>query len=262
MDDAVRIMNVDKLQARVYVDRHALGKAAGEAVAAKVKELLETKTVSMIFAAAQSQVEFVETLVAAKGIDWSRVTAFHMDEYVGLPGTAPQSLGRWLRDRLLDRVRPGKVHLLDGMAQDTVQECARYAKLLKDAPPDITCMGIGENGHLAFNDPAFADFNDPKAVKTVEPDLVSRQQQVNEGAFPSLAAMPTAAFTLTIPTLVSATWIYGMVPGTRKAAAVKRTLDGAISAECPATILRRHDQAVLYLDRESAKLTDTAIAGR
>jgi glucosamine-6-phosphate deaminase len=123
-------------------------------------------------------------------------------------------------------------------------------------------MGIGENGHLAFNDPAFAEFNDPKAVKTVEPDLVSRQQQVNEGAFPSLEAMPIAAFTLTIPTLVSATWIYGMVPGSRKAAAVKRTLDGAISTECPATILRRHDQAVLYLDRDSAKLTDTAIAGR
>ena len=262
MDDAIRIMKVEKLQARVYGDRQALGRAAGEAVIAKLKELLPQKPVTMIFAAAQSQVDFLETLAAAKGIDWARVNAFHMDEYIGLPGTAPQSLGRWLRDRFLDRVRPGKVHLLDGMVKDPQQECERYSTLLKASPPDITCMGIGENGHLAFNDPPFADFQDPKMVKIVEPDLVSRHQQVSEGVFASLEAMPKAAYTLTIPTLLSATWIYCMVPGPRKAAAVKRTLDGPIATECPATILRRHERTVVYLDRESAKLTDTAIAGR
>src|SRR5579883_2371119 len=165
MDDAVRIMKVEKLQARVYVDRAALGRAAGEAAAAKLKELLAKKPVSVIFAAAPSQNEFLETLVAAKGVDWSRVTAFHMDEYVGLPGTAPQSFGRWLRDRIFDRVKPGKVHYLDGMAKDSAKECDRYARLLQESPPDITCMGIGENGHLAFNDPPVADSTEHRAAK-------------------------------------------------------------------------------------------------
>lgn len=262
MDDAVRIMKVDKLQARVFVDRQALGRAAGAAVAERMNELLSAKPVSMIFAAAQSQIEFLETLIAAKGIDWSRVTAFHMDEFIGLPGTAAQSFGRWLRDRLFDPVKPGRVHYLDGMAKNVDQECARYAALLRESPPDITCMGIGENGHLAYNDPPVADFNDPKAVKQVEVDVASRRQQVNEGCFPALDAVPKTAMTLTIPTLLAAPWIYCMVPGARKAAAVKRTLEGSIATECPATILRRHDRTVLYLDRDSSKLADTAIAGR
>jgi glucosamine-6-phosphate deaminase len=262
MDDAVRVMKVEKLQARVYVDRGALGRAAGEAAAVKLRELLAEKPVSVIFAAAPSQNEFLGTLVAAKGIDWSQVTAFHMDEYVGLPGTAPQSFGRWLRDRIFDKVKPGKVHYLDGMAKDAGQECARYTALLKAAPPDVTCMGIGENGHLAFNDPPVADFQDPEAVKVVELDLASRRQQVNDGCFDTLDAVPKTAMTLTIPTLLSAPWIYCMVPGPRKAPAVKRTLEGAIATECPATVLRQHERAVLFLDRDSASLADTAIAGR
>jgi len=262
MDDAVRIMKVEQLQAKVYVDRAGLGRAAGEAAAAKLRELLAKKPVSVIFAAAPSQNEFLETLVAAKGIDWSRVTAFHMDEYVGLPGSAPQSFGRWLRDRIFDKVKPGKVHYLDGMAKDADRECARYSALLSAAPPDITCMGIGENGHLAFNDPPVADFKDPKAVKVVELDLASRKQQVNDGCFDQLEAVPETAMTLTIPTLLSAPWIYCMVPGPRKAPAVKRTLEGSISTECPATILRRHERAVLFLDKDSASLADTALAGR
>lgn len=262
MEDAVRIVKVEKLLAKVYVDRGALGRAAGEAAASKLRELLAKKPVSVIFAAAPSQNEFLETLVAAKGIDWSRVTAFHMDEYVGLPGTAPQSFGRWLRDRIFDKVKPGKVHYLDGMAKNAAQECARYTALLKAAPPDVTCMGIGENGHLAFNDPPVADFQDPAAVKVVELDLASRKQQVNDGCFDTLEAVPKTAMTLTIPTLLSAPWIYCMVPGPRKAPAVKRTLEGSIATDCPATILRQHERALLFLDKDSASLADTAIAGR
>jgi len=262
MDDAVRVFKVDKLQARVFTDKHALGRAAAAAVAGKMRELQAKQTVSMIFAAAQSQNEFLEALLAEKGLDWSRVTAFHMDEFIGLPGTAPQSFGRWLRDRLFDKVRPGTVHYLDGMAKDVVRECERYAGLLKATPPDITCMGIGENGHLAYNDPPYADFNDPKAVKPVEIDDASRQQQVNEGCFPIMRDVPKIAITLTVPALLAAPWIYCMVPGPRKAAAVKRTLEGSIATDCPATILRRHDRAVLYLDQDSSKLADTAIAGR
>jgi len=262
MDEAIRTFKVDKLQARVFVDRQALGRAAARDVAAKLQELQSRKNVSVIFAAAQSQNEFLEALIAAPGIDWAKVTAFHMDEFIGLPGTAPQSFGRWLRDRLFDKVKPGRVHYMDGMANDVEKECARYAALLKASPPDITCMGIGENGHLAYNDPPYADFNDPKAVKQVEVALASRQQQVNEDCFSKLEEVPKTAITLTVPTLLSAPWIYSMVPGARKAQAVKRTLEGAITADCPATILRRHDRAVLYLDRDSSTLADTAIAGR
>ena len=262
MDDAIRTFKVDKLQARVFVDRQALGRAAAQDVSARLKELVPRKTVSVIFAAAQSQNEFLEALVASPGIDWSRVIAFHMDEFIGLPGTAPQSFGCWLRERLFDKVKPGRVHYLDGMAKDVEKECARYAALLQASPPDITCMGIGENGHLAYNDPPYADFNDPKAVKQVEVALASRQQQVNEDCFNRLEEVPRTAITLTVPALLSAVWIYSMVPGPRKAQAVKRTLEGAITADCPATILRRHDRAVLYLDRDSSKLADTAIAGR
>ncbi len=262
MDEATRIFKVDKLQAQVFIDRRALGRAAAEAAAAKLKELLAKKPVSVIFAAAQSQIEFLEALAATKGIDWSTVSAFHMDEFIGLPGTAPQSFGRWLRDRFFDKVKPGKVHYLDGMAKHVDRECERYAALLKASPPDITCMGIGENGHLAYNDPPFASFDEPKAVKQVEVATASRQQQVNEGCFAKLDEVPKTAITLTIPTLLAAPWIYCMVPGERKAQAVKRTLEGTISADCPATILRRHERAVLYLERDSAKLADTAIAGR
>lgn len=262
MDDAIRTFKVEKLQSKVYVDRKAMGAAAGKAAADKIRELLKKKPVSVIFAAAPSQNEFLEALVAAKGIDWKKVTAFHMDEYVGLPGTAPQSFGRWLRDRIFAKVKPGKVHYLDGMAKDSAKECMRYSKLLKASPPDITCMGIGENGHLAFNDPPVADFDDPKAVKIVELDLASRQQQVNDGCFDRLDSVPKTAMTLTIPTLLSAPWIYCMVPGPRKAPAVKRTLEGSIATECPATILRKHGKAILFLDKDSASQADTALAGR
>jgi len=262
MDEAVRVFKVEKLQARVYTDKQALGRAAAAAVAAKMRELQAKKPVSVIFAAAQSQNEFLEALLLEKGVDWSRVTAFHMDEFIGLPGAAPQSFGRWLRDRLFDKVKPGTVHYLDGMAKDVDQECARYSALMKASPPDITCMGIGENGHLAYNDPPYADFSDPKLVKRVLIDDASRQQQVNEGCFPVMKDVPKDAMTLTIPALLAAPWIYCMVPGPRKAAAVKRTLEGAIATDCPATILRRQDRAVLYLDMDSSKLADTAIAGR
>lgn len=263
MTQAIRTMKVEKLEARIFADRAALGRAAGTAAAEQLKTLLQRKPVSMIFAAAPSQNEFLETLAASKGIDWTRVTAFHMDEYLGLPGTAPQSFGRWLKDRIFDRVKPGKVHYLDGMAGEAQAECDRYSALLKASPPDITCMGIGENGHLAFNDPPVADFEDPRAVKPVDLDLASRQQQVNDGCFASLEAVPRTALTLTIPTLLAAPHIFCMVPGPRKAPAVKRTLEGKIATECPATVLRRHPRAVLFLDRDSANtLADTAIAGR
>lgn len=261
-ESAIRIFKAEQLEARVYPDRKALGRAAGEAAALEIAELSARKTVSIIFAAAPSQNEFLETLVAAPGINWSRVTAFHMDEYVGLPPEAPQRFGNWLRDRIFKQVKPGKVHYLDGSAKDPEQECRRYTELLQASPPDITCMGIGENGHLAFNDPPYAFFKDPKAVKVIELDVVSRQQQVNDGCFSRLDEVPKTALTLTIPTLLSAKRIYCMVPGPRKAKAVAATLAGPVEEACPASILRRQPAAVLYLDKDSAALADTALAGK
>jgi glucosamine-6-phosphate deaminase len=262
MDDgAVRIFQADRLQARVYPDRAALGRAAGEAAAARIREISARKPVSIIFAAAPSQNEFLETLAAAPGVDWSRVVAFHMDEYVGLRADAPQGFGNWLRARLFDRVKPGVVHTLRGEG-DPEAECRRYAALLEASPPDLTCMGIGENGHLAFNDPPYAFFEDPQPVKVVELDPVSRRQQVNDGCFAAFEEVPKTAITLTIPTLLSAAWILCMVPGPRKAAAVRDALLGPVRESCPASVLRRKERAVLYLDLDSAAQADTALAGK
>jgi len=181
------------------------------------------------------------------------VTAFHLDEYVGLSSEAPESFGNFLRVKLFEKVHPGNVYYLNGMAGDLEAECKRYAGLLEDHPLDIACIGIGESGHLAFNDPPFADFQDPLLVKVVELDLVSRQQQVRDGCFQNLEEVPRKAITLTIPAILSAKFIYCMVPAHSKAEAVKRTLQDSVSTDCPATILRKHDNAILFLDRGSGK---------
>ena len=259
----IRTMNVDKVRVEVYSSRVEMGLAVAEAVATRMRQLLSQKQgVSVVFAAADSQKEFLDALAAEKGIDWGRVTAFHMDEYLGVPGTAPQSFGRWLRDRLFGRVRPGTVHYMDGMGRSPEAECARYAALLQSAPLDIACLGIGENGHLAFNDPPVADFADPKRVKRVEIDEASRIQQSAEGNFPRPEDVPRVALTMTIPALLAAPFIVCTVPGPRKAQAVKAALYGPLSTACPATAVRSHAGTVVYLDPESSRLIDTAIAGR
>jgi glucosamine-6-phosphate deaminase len=232
-----------------------MGKAAGQSVAEKMREILRKKQgLSIVFASAPSQNEFLKELSQSPGIDWSKVTTFHLDEYVGLSSEAPESFGHFLWVELFDKVHPGNVYYLNGMAEDLEAECKRYAALLKEHPLDIACIGIGENGHLAFNDPPFADFQDPLLVKIVELDLVSRQQQVRDGCFKSLQEVPKKAITLTIPTILSAKFISCMVPGPTKAEAVKKTLEGSISMSCPASILRTHHEAVLFLDTDSARL--------
>lgn len=242
---------VDRLKVEVYADRRLMGTAAGEAVAAKMRELLAAKPrIRMIFAAAPSQNEMLETLVRAEGIEWSRVTAFHMDEYIGLPEDAPQRFSRFLTDRLFSLVHPGEVHLIDGTAPPA-DECERYGRLIKEAPIDIVCLGVGENGHIAFNDPPVADFQDPAVIKPVELDDVCRQQQVNDGCFASFGEVPTHALTLTIPALMSGTSLFCVVPGPTKRAAVKQMLTGPISESCPASILRTHADCTLYADPDS-----------
>lgn len=242
---------VDRLKLEVYNNRQDMGTAAAGDTIQKMKELLQTRErIRMVFAAAPSQNEFLKQLRQVEGIDWSRVTAFHMDEYIGLAADAPQRFGTFLRESLFDAVKPGEVYYIDS-AGDIEDEIARYSALLKMAPIDIVCLGIGENGHIAFNDPPVADFQDKAMVKSVELDRACRQQQVNDGCFAAFDHVPTQALTLTIPTLFSGAHLYCIVPGPTKAQAVERTLNGPISEECPSSILRRHPDCTLYLDRES-----------
>lgn len=253
---------VERLAVQVYRDRAALGAAAGTAVAATLRDLLAGRaTVRMIFAAAPSQHELLATLREAPGIDWSRVVAMHMDEYLDLPAAAPQRFGHFLRRHLFDHARPGAVHLLAagaiaGDAEAAVRaECARYAALLAE-PIDIVCLGIGENGHLAFNDPPVADFADPALVKPVDLDLACRRQQVNDGCFPTLADVPRRAITLTIPALLSGRHLFCAVPGPTKRAAVRAALEGPVVTSCPASILRTHPSCILYVDTDSYGAAD------
>ncbi|MDR6553073.1 glucosamine-6-phosphate deaminase [Paenibacillus qinlingensis] len=244
-------VQIDELQVNVYQNRKALGQAAGLDAATRIKSLLAEKAaVRIIFAAAPSQNEMLETLAQDEAIDWSRITVFHMDEYIGLSEEAPQRFGRFLTDRLFHLVNPGTVHLINS-SNEAEDECRRYSALLEEAPIDVVCLGIGENGHIAFNDPPVADFADPLWIKRVELDDICLQQQVNDGCFDRIAEVPTHALTLTIPALMSGAHLFCSVPGVTKHQAVQRTLSGSISTECPSTILRRHPDCTMYLDLDS-----------
>ena len=246
-------MRIDKLDVGVYKTRAEMGAAAVVRVSEKINELLgQQESVNIIFAAAPSQNEFLKGLLVAP-IDWSRIRAFHMDEYIGLAPDATQGFGNFLRERLFGKVDFLAVHYIDGGATDLKKECERYAGLLLDYPPDIVCMGIGENGHIAFNDPPVADFNDRYVVKVVELDQPCRQQQVNDGCFARLDLVPGHALTLTVPALMAGRFIYCMVPGPLKAEAVYNTLHQEIVEAYPASVLRRHAHAELFLDVDSAE---------
>ena len=208
----------------------------------------------MIFAAAPSQNEVLYALATDREIPWSRVNAFHMDEYIGLDADAPQGFGNFLKAHIFGLADFKSVSYIDISATDAEKECARYAELLAQYPTDIVVMGIGENGHIAFNDPPVADFNDGKAVKPVELDEICRNQQVNDGCFAKLYDVPKTAITLTVPTLFAGDHLFCIVPAKTKANAVRATLCDEINEKCPATILRRHKSAILYLDGDSSSL--------
>ncbi len=236
---------------RSFPDRASMGRAAGTDVAAYLRDLLARQAgVRMIFAAAPSQTEALAALVAAPGVDWSRITAFHMDEYVGLPSGAPQRFAAWLDAHLFTKVPFGVVRRI-GPEPDAGAAADGYAALLAEAPVDVVCLGIGVNGHVAFNDPPVADFRDPLAVKIVELDDVCRQQQVDDGCFPDVASVPTHALTLTVPRLMDGGRLFCVVPGPAKRPAVTATLHGPIETACPASILRTHPDCTLYLDADS-----------
>ena len=243
---------VDKLAVKISPNRNEMGAVAAKDICNKIRELfLKKAEINIIFAAAPSQNDVLEALVASD-IDWSRINAYHMDEYIGLDSKAPQCFGNFLMEHIFDKVPFKSVNLINSAPADPEMECVRYAQLIEENPADIIIMGIGENGHIAFNDPWVADFQDEKKVKTVLLDEVCRQQQVNDGCFVSIDLVPKSAVTLTCPVFIQAPHLFCIVPAKTKARAVKRTLCGEINEECPATVLREHSSAILYLDADSA----------
>lgn len=240
-------------QVRVFEDRAAVGAAASNDIAEELRlRLSHQDRVRMIFAAAPSQNEVLDALVTADGVDWSRVDAFHMDEYIGLAPDAPERFGSWLRRALFDRVAFGAVSLIDA-AGDPGATISSYTDALSAGLIDIVCCGIGVNGHIAFNDPPVADFDDPVDMKVVELDLASRQQQVDDDCFGALDDVPTHALTLTIPRLLRAEAIFCIVPGGNKAKAVAATFREPVGPAVPATVLRTHENCRFYFDSESAR---------
>lgn len=246
----------ENIKVKIFASKEEVGKAAAIAVAEKLDAAISEKGLAnLILATGASQFQFLENL-QKQAIDWKKITVFHLDEYKGMPVTHPASFRKYLRERILDKVQPKQVHYLNGDAPDAEAEVLRYENLLKEHPIDIACIGIGENGHIAFNDPPVADFNDPKLVKVVELDEACRKQQLGEGWFPTFDDVPTHALTLTIPAIMGCKHISCVVPDGRKAEAVYNTLNTEISTACPATILRTHPDTVLYLDSESASKLD------
>jgi glucosamine-6-phosphate deaminase len=243
---------------QLHVEIHPTNQAMGEAAALYLVETIQAlhqhrETANLIFATGNSMLHFYAGICRHHPkVDWQRVRIFHMDEYVGMRADHPASFRRYLHEKVIDRLHPQAFFEVRGDTPDAVEECKRYADLLARYPADVCCLGIGENGHLAFNDPPYADFDDPQTVKIVRLAEKSRRQQVGEGHFASLAEVPVEAITLTIPALLAPPCVIGIVPEARKAEAVKAALLGPITEDCPASILRQTSQARLFLDEESA----------
>ncbi|MGB3717581.1 MAG: glucosamine-6-phosphate deaminase [Candidatus Promineifilaceae bacterium] len=252
--DSLLKTKVDLLPVTVYKTNEEMGQAAASDATAVIKAAIDKKrSANIIIATGNSQLTFLEALRGQKGIDWSKVTIFHMDEYIDLPGGHPASFPTFLRRHLLDHIpEPAAFYPVQARAGQLETDCAEYARLLRRFPADLCAMGIGENGHIAFNDPPFAEFDDPVWVKVVRMDDVSRRQQVGEGHFGSLDEVPTHAITLTIPALLAAERVFCIVPEGRKQDAVYQTLNGPITESCPASILRQSTYVHLYLDSDAA----------
>ncbi len=248
MGKAIRSFKKDKLQVNIFTSETEMGTNAAEFVAQKINSVIQTKgSANLILATGTSQFAFLEAL-KNRVINWKKITVFHLDEYKGISDQHPASFRKFLKERILDIVKPGKVYLINGDAENLEETIEQYEALLKKHPVDIACIGIGENGHIAFNDPHVADFHDPKLVKVVELDHACRKQQLGEGWFPALEDVPKEAGTLTISAIMNCKTISCVVPGDRKAKAVQDALNGPVSIICPASILREHPYAVLFLD--------------
>lgn len=259
MPDLMKTFHIGGIRAAVFESKAGLAEAAADQAATSIREAISRRGSARIaVATGNSQVALIDRLVRLPAIDWSAVDAFHLDEYVGIPDSHPASFRLWLRTRFAEIAKPRSMHYLNGDAADLNGEILRYTTLIDEQPLDLAFVGIGENGHIAFNDPAVADFDDAATVKRVALDAACRRQQVGEGHFPNMDAVPREALTLTCPALLRAYTLVCSVPDVRKALAVKDAIEGDISTTCPASILRRHPRAFLYLDAESASRLSAA----
>jgi glucosamine-6-phosphate deaminase len=249
----VKRFQVGTMKLEIHASKRAAGSAAARAAAETLKELEETrKEIGVIFATGASQLEMLSALTSMPDLPWKKVQGFHLDEYLGIEENHPASFRRYLRENLTDRVPMGEFFAIDGSSRDSDGVRQEYVQELNAAEPQLCLLGIGENGHLAFNDPAEANFSDPDAMKVVTLDTACRQQQLAEGWFEKFEDVPEQALTLTIPTMLKVPKLIVSVPGGRKAQSVRRTLADPISTACPATILRVHPDVTIYLDQESA----------
>ena len=249
------------MDVQVFTDKDTLGEAAAEFVAERLRQAIAGRgEANLIVATGASQYEFLAAFRQVEGVDWSKVTAFHLDEYLGMSNRHPASFRRYLHERLFNHLPFKTVHLLEGDAPDPEAECRRFASLLAERTVDVACIGIGENGHLAFNDPP-ADFNAPELVYIASLDEACRRQQVGEGHFATIEDVPEKALSLSIPAILSARIISCVCPDQRKAEAVRCALKGPLTPDCPASILRQHADCHLFLDVESASLLAPTAAG-
>jgi glucosamine-6-phosphate deaminase len=249
------VVAYDRAQVHFHPDVPAMARAAADQAAALMRAAVAARGVAhVMFATGNSQLAFTECLVTeTPDVPWSDTVVFHMDEYLGVGPEHPAGFGKWIRQRIVERTSPRAAYYVDGLAEPEA-ECARYAGLLAQYPLDLCCLGIGENGHLAFNDPPVADFADPLDVKVVELETACRQQQINEGHFPDMASVPTQALTVTIPALLRASQVMAIVPEARKAEPVRAALSERISTQCPASALRTIAHATVHLEPQSARL--------
>jgi glucosamine-6-phosphate deaminase len=253
----VKTFKAGQLSVRAYASPADLSADVASVTQVYLKKVLKAKgKAAAILATGNSQIKFLEQLIRLGGVDWSKITLFHMDEYLGISGDHKASFRRYMRERVANLVKPRAFHYLEGDALLPMDECARYTKLLKAQPIDLCCLGVGENGHLAFNDPPVANFKDKHSVTIAKLDDRCRLQQVGEGHFPNMDYVPQYALTLTIPMLCSAKKLLCIAPEKRKAQAVRAALQGPISTDCPASILRRQAHATMFVDTDSVSLLD------
>ena len=253
-DNSIEAKTVDRMSVHIFGSNEKLGQAAANDLAVILSQILsKQEKAAIIFACANSQLTFLTAVKAIKGIDWNRIVIFHMDEYLGMSDQHPASFARFIGEKLVDFVHPAGFYPLDGDTIDVKSELKRYTELLHKYPPDVCILGIGENGHLAFNDPP-ADFDTKELIHVVSLDLACRMQQVNEGHFPTLNEVPKQALSLTVPALLAAKHVLAIVPEERKAKAVQAAVKGPVTPNCPASILRTQSHVTMYLDRGSAAL--------
>jgi glucosamine-6-phosphate deaminase len=251
-------LQIDRLQIEAYSSSTELTQNAAKLARDYLQSLLANQeTVSIVLATGNSQLQFLDFLVTTAQIDWSRVILFHLDEYLGIAEEHPGSFRYYLKEKVASKISPRQFHFIEGDAIDPLAECSRYSQLLQQKPIDLCLLGIGDNGHLAFNEPSVADFSDPHVIKLVKLEEVTRQQQIKGAFFSNLNEVPNYAYTLTIPTICQAKKIFCLASGKQKQEVVRKTLQEAITVNFPATILRTQPQAILFCDRDLFPLPES-----